>query len=169
MSEPLFSRGELIAVIDDGKRDRPLYASRIDALNKAGVLPVVSRTRGGQARFGNDARVIAVVANLLLDWGLQHPQRLPESERATHSRSVFWAVAAAFDPLTIDFVMTATREGRDWLLRIDRITGHGGQPTFLARVYPATDDRNHGETPEGCTSTLGVGLLPILSHLVGEG
>lgn len=169
MAEPTFSRCDIVAAIDDGKRRRLFFEGRTRSFDEAGITRPVKRTEGGLARYDNHARIRAVVANMLLDWGLAHPQRLPESERANPSRSVFWAMAEALDPMTMDFIWEGVRNGQDWALRIDRIIGPDGEPTFLARAYPCTADRNHGETPEGCTSTLGIGLLPILAHLVGEG
>lgn len=164
MSESAFSRCDVVAAMDDGTRGLTFFGGRERGLREAGVLRVVERTPGGQARFNNDARVLAVIGNALLDWGLQHPQRLPETERANPSRSAFWATAHALDPMTIDFIMSAARNGRDWLLRIDRITGAGGEPTFLARAFPIGGD--YGETPENCMSTLSIGLRPLLAHLV---
>jgi hypothetical protein len=168
VAEATFSRADLISAIDDGKRRRRFFEGRARAFDEAGITKPVKRTEGGLSRYDNDARIRAVIANLLLDWGLQHPQKLPETERANPSRSVFWAMAEALDPMTIDFVINATRRGEDWILRVDRIVGADGEPTFLARAYPCTEARDYGETPDGCASTLGIGLLPLLAHLVGE-
>ncbi len=167
MIERTYSRADLIDAIADETRSHGFYAGRIRAFGDAGILPVLRRTAGGIARYDNRARVLATVANMLLEWGLAHPQ-LPESERANPSRSVFWAMAEALDPMTVDFILNGARNGQDWVLRIDRIADPAG-PRFLARAYPMTADRDYGETPEGCTSTLGIGLRPLLSHLAGEG
>lgn len=165
MSKSVFSRCDIIAAIDDGKRRRRFFEGRVRGFDEADIIRPASRTEGGVARFDNDARVHAVVANLLLDWGLAHPQ-LPESERVNPSQSVFWAMVETLDHMTIDFIMGAAREGRDWLLRIDRITGAGGETTFLARAFPVGGD--YGETPENCISTLSIGLRPLLAHLLKE-
>jgi hypothetical protein len=168
MAEPAFSRCDVMAAIDDGKRGRAFFGGRQRNLTDADIIRPAGRTSGGQARYDLHALVRAVVANMLLDWGLRHPDKLPQSERANPCRSVFWAMAEALDPMTIDLIVAATRQGEDWLLRIDRIQGADGEPSFLARAYPITDDRNYGETPEGCTSTLSLGLRPLIAHLVGR-
>lgn len=168
MSAPAFSRADVIDAITDGARRHEFFGGRIRALADAGILKAKGRTDGGQARYGDDARVLAVVCNTLLDWGLQHPQRLPESFRANPCRSPFWAVAEALDPMTIDLVLIGVCNGQDWLLRLDRITGQAGETTFLARVYPMTENKDYGPTPEGCLSTLSLGLTPILAHLVED-
>lgn len=168
MAEPVFSRCDIVAAIDDGKRRRRFFEGRARGFDDNGVTRPATRTEGGLARYDRHALIRAVVANLLLDWGLEHPQ-LPESERANPSRSVFWAMAEALDPMTLDLIVSGSRNGQDWILRVDRIIGDDGEATFLARAYPCTAERDYGETPQGCASTLGIGLLPLIAHLVGEG
>ena len=124
---------------------------------------------GGLARYGDHARIIAAVCNVLMDWGLQHPQKLPPSARANPSPSPLWAVSHALDATTLGFIVDSARSGRDWLLRLDLIPGENGEPTYLARPYPITEEADYGLTPRGTTSTLSIGLSPLIARLTREG
>lgn len=164
-----FTSGEIVGAISDGKRPRSFFRGRQRAFADAEILPIASRTIGGQARYSRDALIIAVVANQLMDWGLQHPQKLPATDRANPSPSPLWAVARALEPQTLDFIAMGIRRDRDWLIRLDLVPGKDGHPTYLVRPYPITAEGKYGETPDGATSTLSIGLRPLIAHLVGEG
>src|SRR5690349_11135542 len=116
MSEAAFSHADLIAAISDGVRRKEFFAGRVKGMCGADVLPVAARTAGGQARYTADALIVAVICNALTDWGLQHPQKLPDNQRANPSRSPYWAVAEALDGQTLDFIANGALQGQDWLL-----------------------------------------------------
>lgn len=168
MAESYFTHKDVVAAISDGKRSNGFFTSRARDCREADVLPVASRTPGGLALYGNEARIIAAVCNVVMDWGLQHPQKLPETARANPSPSPLWAVSHALDATTLAFIVDSVRLGREWLLRLDLVPGENGQPIYWARPYPITDEGKYGETPSDATSTLSIGLSPLVRRLIGE-
>ena len=169
MAERRFTHKDLVAAIADGQRSPEFLKGRVRAFGDAEVLPVESRTAGGIACYGDHARIIAAVCNVVMDWGLQHPQKLPETARSNPSPSPLWAVSHALDATTLGFIVDSVRHGRDWLLRIDLVPGARGEPTYLARPYPITAGGDYGLTPRGATSTLSIGLSPLIARLTREG
>ncbi len=168
MAESYFTNKDLVAAISDGQRSQGFFTSRVRDCREAEVLPVASRTPGGLALYNNDARIIVAVANVLADWGLQHSGKLPATARANPSPSPLWAISHALDATTLGFIVDSVRHGRDWLLRIDLVPGENGEPIYWARPFPITAEGNYGETPSDATSTLSIGLSPLIRRFVGE-